>query len=90
MIFLANLESCTERDHILGLSYSPRLYYAHISIWTKQGSNIRSIEMLENAVLSGLSEDLRPQRALKEECYYKRHEDHEGWRDVVGKSAKGR
>ena len=79
-----------ERDHILGLFYSPRLYYAHISIWTKQGSNTRSIKILENAFLTGLSEDLRPKRTWKEECYYKRHEDHEGWGEVVGKTERQR
>ena len=79
-----------ERDHILGLSYSPRLYYAHISIWTKQGSNTRAIALLENAVLSGLSEDLKPQRTLKEECYYKRHEYHEGWKDVIAMGGRRR
>ena len=76
-----------ERDHILGLSYSPRLYFAHISIWTKQGSNTRSIQMLEREVLGGLSDDLRPNKVMKEECYYKRHEDHEDWREAVGKNA---
>ncbi|KAK5242461.1 hypothetical protein LTR40_012767, partial [Exophiala xenobiotica] len=40
-----------ERDHILGMSFSPRLYFTHISIWTKQGNNLRSILLLERAIV---------------------------------------
>ena len=43
--------------------------------------------MLESEVLGGLSEDLRPKEKMKEESYYKRHEDHEDWREAVGKNA---
>lgn len=50
----------TERDHILGLSFSPRANVTHISIWTKHGDNQRSILLMERAILSGLSPDLRP------------------------------
>lgn len=70
-----------ERDHILGISYSPRLYTAHISIWTKKGNNKKSIEALQKTILSRLSEDLRP--ASEEEYYYKKHSDHEGFGDAV-------
>lgn len=70
-----------ERDHILGISYSPRLYWAHITIWTKKGSNQKSIELLENTILERLSEDLRPNSVS--EYYYKKHSDHEGWGEAT-------
>lgn len=66
-----------ERDHILGISYSPRLYVSHISIWTKNGDNKRSIEALQRTILSRLSEDLRP--TLEGEYYYKKHREHQGF-----------
>lgn len=72
-----------ERDHVLGISYSPRVYWAHISIWTSQGTNQASILSLEQAVLSGLSSEYRPKSAS--EYYYKKHSDHEGWVGVVKK-----
>lgn len=49
-----------EHDHILGMSFSPRLSSVHISIWTKQGDNMRSIMLLERAIIDGLSPELRP------------------------------
>jgi hypothetical protein len=70
-----------ERDHVLGVSYSPRLYMAHISVWTKKGSNQESIEALERTILERLSEDLRPKSAS--EYYYKKHSDHEGWDEAT-------
>lgn len=76
----------TERDHILGISYSPRLYYAHISIWTKSGDNRQSIECLQRTAVSRLSEGLRPTTEM--DYYYKKHSDHEGWREAVVASMK--
>lgn len=73
-----------ERDHILGMSYSPRLYWAHITIWNKQGNNTKSIELLQQTVLDRLSPDLRPQSSR--EYYYKKHSDHEGWEEAIGKA----
>ncbi|KAK5083807.1 hypothetical protein LTR05_006313 [Lithohypha guttulata] len=70
-----------ERDHILGMSYSPRLYYAHISIWTKQGDNRRSIEVLQRTIVERLSPELRPTSEL--EYYFKKHSEHEGWEEVT-------
>ena len=76
-----------ERDHVLGISYSPRLYWAHISVWTKKGDNARSWGLLERTVLERLSEELRP--VGKGEYYYKRHCEHEGWEEVVRDVKKG-
>ena len=70
-----------ERDHVLGVSYSPRLYWAHISVWTKKGGNKKSVEALESTILERLSEDLRPKSAS--EYYYKKHSDHEGWEEAT-------
>lgn len=72
---------CTERDHILGISYSPRLYVAHISIWTKQGANRQSIEALQKTVVSRLSPELQPKSEM--DYYYKKHSQHEGWEEAV-------
>ena len=80
---MASVTNCfTEHDHILGLSYSPRLYQAHISIWTQSGANKQSIAKLEQAVIDGLSEDLRPKSSM--EYYYKMHREHEGFEEAVG------
>jgi len=66
-------DDLTERDHILGMSFSPRLYFTHISIWTKQGNNLRSILLLERAIVEGLSADLRPRSDT--ELNYRKHVD---------------
>lgn len=76
-----------ERDHVLGVSYSPRLYWAHVSVWTKKGGNKKSIELLESTILERLSEDLRPKSAS--EYYYKKHSDHEGWEDATRLAEEG-
>lgn len=66
-----------EHDHVLGLSFSPRPYWTHISIWTKQGNNTRSVELLDTTILQRISTDLKPKPG---EYYYKKHSDHEGWK----------
>lgn len=76
----------SERDHILGISYSPRLYYAHISIWTKCGANRRSIETLQRTIVSRLSPELRPNSEM--DYYYKKHSDHDGWEEAVKSAGK--
>lgn len=70
-----------ERDHILGISYSPRLYVAHISIWTKFGDNRKSVENLQTTVVSRLSPELQPTSEL--EYYFKKHSEHDGWEEAV-------
>ncbi|OAG42867.1 hypothetical protein AYO21_02818 [Fonsecaea monophora] len=60
-----------ERDHILGMSFSPRQYFTHISIWTKKGDNLTSIMLMERAILAGLSPDLRPRSST--DFNYRRH-----------------
>ncbi|KAJ9604323.1 hypothetical protein H2200_011157 [Cladophialophora chaetospira] len=71
-----------ERDHILGVSFSPRNNFTHISIWTKQGDNQRSILLLERAILSGLSADLRPKSSA--DFNYRKHADKIGYTSGVG------
>lgn len=66
---------------MLGISYSPRLYFAHISIWTKCGENRKSIAALQETIVSRLSPELRP--ASEMDYYYKRHADHDGWEEAV-------
>ncbi|KIX08493.1 uncharacterized protein Z518_03149 [Rhinocladiella mackenziei CBS 650.93] len=66
-----------ERDHVLGMSFSPRLYFTHISIWTKKGDNLRSIMLLERAILGGLSPDLRPKSNI--EFNYRKHSEKIGF-----------
>ena len=85
-VFATSCANGVERDHVLGLSYSPRLYQAHISIWTKDGANQTSVEKLQKAVIQGLSEDLRPKSSA--EYYYKMHRDHEGFEEAVGKEVR--
>ncbi|RMZ89251.1 hypothetical protein DV736_g3510, partial [Chaetothyriales sp. CBS 134916] len=69
-----------------GISYSPRLYWVHISIWTKQGGNRRSVELLTQTLLAGLSPDLRPKSS--DDYYFKKHSDHQGWADIVERQTK--
>jgi hypothetical protein len=75
-----------EHDHVLGISYSPRLYWAHISVWTKKGGNEKSIQALERTILEGLSEELRP--GSKGEYYYKKHSEHDGWEQATSEVRK--
>ncbi|RMZ74741.1 hypothetical protein DV737_g5788, partial [Chaetothyriales sp. CBS 132003] len=75
-----------ERDHVVGISYSPRLYWVHISIWTKQGGNRRSVELLTQTLLAGLSPDLRPKSS--DDYYFKKHSDHDGWADIVNRQTR--
>jgi Eukaryotic initiation factor 4E len=69
------------KDHVLGMSYSPRLYWGHITIWTKKGDSFKSVEVLEKMMLERLSPDLRPRSSG--EYYYKKHREHEGWKEAV-------
>lgn len=69
-----------EHDHILGLTYSPRLYVSHIGIWNKQGNNSKAVDLLKATVLDRLSAELKP---TEKDVYYKRHNDHEGWEQAV-------
>lgn len=78
---LWNVLTMSERDHVLGLSWSPRLFVAHISIWTKQGANKASVEILQRTILSRLSDDLKP--AIPSDYYYKKHSEHDGWPEAV-------
>ena len=66
-----------EHDHVLGMSFSPRLYWTHILIWTKQGNNKKSVDLLETTVLDRISPDLKPESG---EYYYKKHSDRDGWK----------
>lgn len=74
-------EAGITRDHVLGMSYSPRLYWGHITIWTKKGESYKSVEVLEKMMLERLSPELRPRS--KTEYYYKKHSEHEGWEEAV-------
>ena len=62
-----------EHDHVLGVSFCPKQYFTHISIWTKNGDDIRSTMIMERAILAGLSPDLRPKS--KVEFSYRKHFD---------------
>ena len=50
-------------------------------MWTKQGSNRKSIEALETTILERLSAELRPKS--NSDYYYKKHSEHEGWEQAV-------
>ncbi|KPI36051.1 Eukaryotic translation initiation factor 4E type 2 [Cyphellophora attinorum] len=79
-------------DAVLGLSYSSRVYHAVISIWTKQGRNVAAREKLGQAVLAGLSADLRPGTGAGSgvEYYYKVHADCAGFEEAVRESRERR
>ena len=77
----AFVEAGITKDHVLGMSYSPRLYWGLITIWTKKGDSFKSVEVLEKMMLERLSPDLRP--GSSGEYYYKKHSQHEGWKEAV-------
>ncbi|KIV93479.1 hypothetical protein PV10_04690 [Exophiala mesophila] len=62
-----------QHDHVLGVSFSPRQFFTHISIWTKNGDDAQSLKVMERAILRGLSPDLRP--TSKAELSYRKHAD---------------
>lgn len=76
------------KDHVLGMSYSPRLYWGHITIWTKRGESFKSVEVLERMMLERLSPELRPRSSV--EYYYKKHSEHEGWEEAVADAMASR
>lgn len=82
----AALAESGSRDHVLGMSFSPRLYWVHISVWTKKGGEEKSRAVVQKTVLERLSPDLRP--TSEGEYYYKRHCEHEGWEEAVGRKKK--
>lgn len=74
------------RDHVLGMTFSPRLYWVHVSVWLK-GVGVgaeegKGREIVQRHILERLSPELRP--AGKGEYYYKRHCECEGWEEVAG------
>lgn len=84
-----------EHDHILGISTSVRFNSHLVSVWNKYGSNERSIRILERTIFERLSPELRPpvttnhsgdkQAASTSSYFYKRHADHEGYREAMEK-----
>lgn len=75
-----------EHDHIIGVSISIRFNTYLISVWNKLGSNERSVKILEHTIIDRLSPELRPadtKNFSSSSCFYKRHADHEGFREAV-------
>ncbi|KAF7507812.1 hypothetical protein GJ744_010113 [Endocarpon pusillum] len=70
------------RDHVLGMSFSPRLYWVCVSIWLKKGDE-KSASIVQKTVLERLSPELRP--ANESEYYFKKHSEHPGWEEAVGR-----
>jgi hypothetical protein len=57
-----------------------------ISVWHKSGSNGNAIKTLETTIVSRLSPELRP--TGPNTFFYKRHNEHEGFRQAVEQAAK--
>ncbi len=70
------------RDHVLGMSFSPRLYCVCVSIWLRNGEE-KSASVVQNTLLERLSPELRP--ANESEYYFKKHSEHAGWEEAVRK-----
>lgn len=71
------------RDHVLGMSFSPRLYWVHVSVWMKGvGDGEKGWQAVQKTVLERLSPELKPKS--EGEYYYKRHDEHDGWAEAVG------
>ncbi len=80
----AALAESGSRDHVLGMSFSPRLYWVQISVWLKRGGEEKKgREVVQKTVLERLSSDLKP--TSEAEYYFKRHCDHDGWEEAVGR-----
>lgn len=71
----------SEHDHVLGVSTSVRFNSHLISVWNKSGSNEHSIKTLGETIIDRLSPELRPAGANT--YFYKRHSDHEGYRQAM-------
>ena len=83
----AALAESGSRDHVLGLTFTPRLYWVQVRVWVKKGGDETSRAVVQTTVLERLSPELRP--ASDAEYYYKKHSEHDGWEDAVGVN-KGR
>lgn len=83
----AALAESGSRDHVLGMSFSPRLYWVHVSVWLKQGGDAMSTAVVQRTVLERLSPELRPKD--QSEYFFKKHSEHEGWEQAVGRKKTG-
>jgi Eukaryotic initiation factor 4E len=81
----AALAEAGSRDHVLGMSFSPRLYWVCVSVWLKKGGEGVGAgrEVVQKTVLERLSPELRP--TSEGEYYYRKHSEHEGWEEAVGR-----
>lgn len=70
-----------ENDHVLGITTSVRFNANMISVWNKLGSNERSINILKETIINGLSPHLRP--ANPASCVYKRHAETVGYQEAI-------
>ena len=68
------------RDSVLGLSFAPKGLWVCVSVWLKNGEGRK---VLEDTVLERLSPGLKP--GVTFEYFWKKHSDHEGWEEAVGK-----
>lgn len=67
-------------DDICGLSLTTRFTSNLISVWNRDGANQKSIRGILEVVLEELPEHLKPKESS---YYYKRHEEHAGYSEVV-------
>ena len=83
--FFHLLMHVVEHDHVLGVTTSVRFRSNLISVWNKLGSSERSVNILKERILGGLSPELRP---TDPRAYgYRRHSEKPGYREA-GKAQK--
>ncbi|KAL8827674.1 MAG: hypothetical protein Q9170_006919 [Blastenia crenularia] len=70
----------TTGDDICGLSLARRFNSDLITIWNRRSNNQASIDGIRDVVLAQLSPNLKPKEGT---YYYKRHEEHAGFSEVV-------
>ena len=71
-------------DDLCGVSLSVRFNSDLISIWTRDGTNQKTIDGILSVMLAKLSPSLAPKE--KSNYYYKKHSEHKGFDEVVAKA----
>ena len=70
-------------DDLCGVSLSIRFNANLITIWNRNGANQKTIDGILAVVLEKIDPSLKPKEGS---YYYKKHSEHAGYSDVVGKA----
>ncbi len=71
-------------DDLCGVTLSVRFNSDLISIWTRDGTNQKTIDGILSVMKAKLSPNLMPKESSH--YYYKKHSEHKGYDEVVAKA----